>query len=124
MNLRGTHTFCPYHYVFIRCLVRLGNKIGNKVNELTEYNPNHLKCGNPSYKFKSNIMLFTYLKHKGSTEDVSVLVSIYKYAMTSSLRTKLVGGRGRTCEFLVPAGRVNQSSFTNTHGDTHLTSEN
>lgn len=43
-----------------------------------------------------------------------MLVRIYNYAMTSSLRTKLVEGQWRTCKSLVPADRVNQSSFTNT----------
>lgn len=59
-------------------------------------------------------MLFVYPKHKGTTEDIRVLVSlIYKYAMTSSLRTKPVGGQWGTCKSLVPASRVNQSNFTN-----------
>lgn len=42
-----------------------------------EYNSSQLKCGSPSYKFKSNIMLFIFLKHKETTEGISVLVSLY-----------------------------------------------
>lgn len=58
------------------------------------YNSSHVKCRNPLYKFKSNVMLFVYPKHKETTRDIPVLVSlIYKYAMASSLRTRPVGGQ-------------------------------
>lgn len=60
------------------------------------------------------VVFLIYPKHKETTEDISMLVSIYKYAMTSSVKTKLVRGHWKTCKSLVPTGRVNQSSFTNT----------
>ena len=40
-------------------------------------NSSYIKCGNPLYKFEINTMLFIYSKHKESTENLSVLVSLY-----------------------------------------------
>lgn len=59
-------------------------------------------------------MLSVYPKHKETTADIPVPVSlIYKCSMTSSLRTKPVGGQWGTCKSLAPAGRVNQNNFAN-----------
>lgn len=87
--------------------------LGNKMNGLLEYNSSRLKYGNILCKFKSNVMFFVYPKHKETTEDISVLVSpIYKYAMTSFLRTKPVGGSGVPASPWFLQATVNQSNFT------------